>query len=174
VIGLVLLLVSAGHNTTTSGIGNLILRLARDPDLQAYLRQHPERIPDAVEETLRIDAPQQAMRRVAKRDTELGGRAIRAGEYVWMSFGSANVDARHWDEPGEFQIDRADKRHVGFGRGIHQCIGAPLARLEMRVVAEELLARTESFSIAGEVVRRPWPRMGVKSMPLHMVPAADR
>jgi cytochrome P450 len=173
IIGLVLLLVSAGHNTTTSGIGNLVLRLARDQGLQTFLREHPDRIPDAVEETLRIDSPQQAMRRRARKDTELAGRAIQAGEYVWMGFGSANVDARHWEEPGRFDIDRADKRHVGFGRGIHQCIGAPLARMEMRVVAEELLARTESFSVTGEVTRRAWPRMGVASMPSTFVPNAS-
>jgi cytochrome P450 len=171
IISLVLLLVSAGHNTTTSGIGNLVLRLARDHELQQYLREHPDRIPDAVEENIRIDAPQQAMRRRARQDTVLAGRSIKAGEYVWMGFGAANVDERHWEDPGKFDIDRADKRHVGFGRGIHQCIGAPLARLEMRVVVEELFARTRSFEVAGEVTRRAWPRMGVASMPVRLSPA---
>jgi cytochrome P450 len=168
IVALVLLLVSAGHNTTTSGIGNLVLRLARDQQLQTYLREHTDRIPDAVEETIRIDAPQQAMRRRAVRDTVVAGQSIKSGEYVWMGFGAANVDARNWSDPGKFDIDRENKRrHVGFGRGIHQCIGAPLARLEMRVVVEELFARTESFEVVGEVTRRPWPRMGVTSMPLH-------
>jgi cytochrome P450 len=171
IIALVLLLVSAGHNTTTSGIGNLVLRLARDQQLQTYLREHTDRIADAVEETIRIDAPQQAMRRRAVKDTVLAGQPIKAGEYVWMGFGAANVDERTWTDPGKFDIDRANKRrHVGFGRGIHQCIGAPLARLEMRIVTEELFARTGSFEVSGEVTRRAWPRMGVASMPLHFAP----
>lgn len=166
IASLVLLLVSAGHNTTTSGIGNLVLRLARDAELQDTLRADPARIPDAVEESLRIDSPQQAMKRVARVDTELAGRHIAAGEFVWLAFGAANLDPTHWDRPAAFDLDRTDRRHVAFGRGVHQCVGAPLARLEMRVVIEELLARTESFRVNGAVRRPEWPRMGVVALPL--------
>ena len=76
------------------------------------------------------------------------------------------MDPAHWDAPEVFDIDRRNRRHVAFGRGIHQCIGAPLARLQMRVVAEELLSRTGSFRVAGDVRRPEWPRMGVTALPL--------
>jgi cytochrome P450 len=168
---MVITLMMAGHITTTSGVGNLVLRLARDEALQSFLRAHPERIPDAVEESLRIDTPQQAMPRRCTADTQLGGRDIAAGDYLLANFGSANVDPNHWDSAATFDIDRKDKRHVAFGRGIHACLGQALARMEMRVTVAELLARTASFSVAGEVKRLAWPRLSVESLPLTLVPA---
>lgn len=165
-LGIVMMLLSAGHNTTSSAIGNLVLRLARDGTLQARLRDDPSLIPAAVEESVRLDAPQQAMRRVATRDAELRGCSVSKGEWVWLVFGSANIDPDSFDRPTAFDIDRSPNRHVGFGRGIHLCIGAPLARLQVRVVAEELLARTSSFSIDGPIRRSEWPRFGLTSLPL--------
>lgn len=170
VVYMVITLMMAGHITTTSGVGNLVLRLARDAGLQSFLRANPDRIADAVEESIRIDTPQQAMPRKCMKDTELGGQEIKAGEYLLLNFGSANVDPEYWSAPEVFDIDGSDKRHVGFGRGVHKCIGAPLARMEMRVAVEELLARTGSFELSGEVRRRAWPRMSVENMPLSMVP----
>ena len=99
-------------------------------------------------------------------DTEVSGEQIRAGEYVLLNFGSANVDPRHWNDPDRFDLDREDKRHVTFGRGLHQCIGQHLARMEMRLVAEELLARTQSFTLNGQVHRVTWPLTTVVHMPL--------
>ena len=161
----------AGHITTSSATGNLVLRLARDQELQAYLRANPGRIREAVEESLRIDAPQQAMQRRCAKDTVIGGQPIKAGEPVLLNFGSANVDPARFPDPDRFDIDRADKRHMAFGRGIHQCVGAPLARLELQIVAEELLARTRSFALAGEVKRLAWPRLSVEHLPLRIEPA---
>ncbi len=106
------------------------------------------------------------MRRVARRDTELGGRHIAAGDCVWLVFGSANLDPKTFERPTEVDIDRSPNRHVEFGRGIHLCVGAPLARLEVRVALEELLARTVSFELAGPVTGPAWPRLGVTSLPL--------
>jgi cytochrome P450 len=165
-LSLLLLMVSAGHNTTTSALGNLVLRLARDRDLQQRLREEPNRVPDAIEECLRIDAPQQAMRRRVTASTTVAEQVIGEGELVWLCFGAANVDPSHWDAPGTFDLDRADRRHLAFGRGIHRCVGAPLARLELRIVIEELLAATTGFSLAGPVRRPDWPRMGVSSLPV--------
>jgi cytochrome P450 len=162
-VGIVMMFISAGHNTTTSAIGNSVLRLARDPALQARVRSQPELIPALVEEVVRLDTPQQAMRRVATADAELGGRRIAAGDYVWLVFGSANLELGT-----ELDLDRKPNRHVGFGRGIHMCIGAPLARLEVRIAIEELLARTSSFELAGDVVRPAWPRLGVDRLPLRL------
>jgi cytochrome P450 len=156
----------AGHITTSSGISNLVLRLAADRALQDRLRAEPDRIPDAIEESLRLDTPQQAMPRRCLRDVEIGGQTIRAGERVLFNYGSANVDPEHWENPRDFDLDREDKRHVAFGRGIHMCIGAPLARMEMRLTAELLLAETESFEVAGPVKRCAWPRLAVERLPL--------
>ncbi len=169
VVFMVMTLMMAGHITTTSATGNFVLRLARDPVLQRYLRANPARIPDAMEECLRIDTPQQAMPRRCQVDTELGGQSMKAGDYVLMNFGSANVDPKHWPEPGVFDIDRKDKRHVAFGRGIHSCLGSALARMELRILTEELLNMTDSFALDGEVRRFAWPRLSVESMPLSFV-----
>jgi cytochrome P450 len=169
VIGIVMMLISAGHNTTASAIGNLVLRLARDTELQRRLRDEPALIPSAVEETVRLDAPQQAMRRIATRDTELGGRRIALGDWVWLVFGAANLDAQAIERPTEFDVERLPNRHVGFGRGIHLCVGAPLARLQVRIAVEELLERTSLFEVSGPVKRPEWPRLGVSTLPLRCV-----
>ena len=163
-------LLMAGHVTTTSATGNIVLRLAQDQKLQATLREDPSRIRDAIEEGLRIDSPQQAMPRRCRRETEVHGETIMPGDNILLNFASANLDPAHWDKPGSFDIDRADRRHVAFGRGVHQCPGAPLARLELRVLLEELLARTNSFEVVGEIERLTWPRLSVERMPLKFVP----
>jgi cytochrome P450 len=168
VVGIVMMFISAGHNTTTSAIGNAVLRLARDQQLQSTLRADPGSVPAFAEEVVRIDAPQQAMRRIATTETELAGRTVAAGDFVWLVFGSANLDPDSFERALELDPDRTPNRHVGFGRGIHQCIGAPLARLELRVALEELLASTSSFTLDGEVVRPAWPRMGVERLPLRL------
>ncbi|HZO37040.1 MAG TPA: cytochrome P450 [Solirubrobacteraceae bacterium] len=171
VLMMIMTLIMAGRSTSASGIGNLVLRLARDPELQQFLRENPDRIPDAVEESLRIDTPQQQMPRLCVQDIEIDGQTIKAGDTVFVNYGSANVDPAHWERPGEFDIDRPVKRHMAFGRGVHLCFGAPLGRMQMRVSVEELLARTSSFELAGEIERRTWPRLSVEKMPLRMVAA---
>jgi cytochrome P450 len=130
------------------------------------LRDDISLIPNAVEETVRLDAPQQAMRRVATRDVDLAGNQVKEGDWVWPVFGAANIDPAAFDRPTEFDVDRTPNRHVGFGRGIHLCVGAPLARVEVRVVVEELFARTTSFEPGGPVRRAEWPRFGITSLPL--------
>ncbi len=141
ILGIVMMLITAGHNTTTSAIGNAVVRLARDANLQERVRREPALIPALVEESIRIDAPQQAMRRIARGDTELGGRRISAGEFVWLVFGSANLDPSAVERPTELDLERSPNRHVGFGRGIHLCVGAPLARLEVRASPSKSCSR---------------------------------
>lgn len=172
VVQLSVALLMAGHITTTSATGNIMLRLARDPALQSRLRAEPARIRDAIEEGLRIDAPQQAMQRRCQRETVVGGETVRPGDNVLLNFGSANLDARHWEAPETFDLDRKDKRHLAFGKGIHQCLGAPLARLELRIAFEELLLQTEHFELVGEVERLAWPRLAVEHMPIRFTPRA--
>jgi cytochrome P450 len=162
-----------GHITTSSAIGSLALRLATEPGLQDLLRAEPERIPDAVEESLRIDTPQQAMPRRCTHRTEVAGHQIDAGELVLLNYGSANVDPGHWETPQVFELGREDKRHLAFGRGPHRCIAAAMARMELRIAIETLLAMTGSFEVAGEVMRFAWPRMAVDELPLAFAASPD-
>jgi cytochrome P450 len=159
-----------GYITTESAIGNLILRVAADRPLQELLRERPDRIGDAIEESLRLDTPQQAMPRRCVQDTEVGGQTIRAGERVLLNYGSANVDPARWERPDAFDLDREDRRHLAFGLGIHMCLAASMARMEMRVALEELLARTEEIAVAGDVRRRFWPRLALEALPLRLRP----
>jgi cytochrome P450 len=168
--GMLRLLISAGHNSTTSGLGNAILHLAREPRDQHRLRSNPIEIRKAIEELLRYDTPVQSMPRYASRALTLHGRTIEAGEKVDMFWASANRDESVFSEPDQCQLDRHPNKHVTFGYGIHLCLGAPMARLELRVALEELLEHTQSFSIEGEVQRTPFRRVGVTALPVRLVP----
>lgn len=172
VVQVVRLLIVAGHNSTTGALGNAILRLAEDHGAQQRLRAEPELLPSAVEELLRLDASVQAMPRWANEDTELHGRRIAKGEMVMLHWASANRDPSHFPEPDACVLDRSPNDHLTFGRGIHKCIGMDLARLELRVTLEELLARTSSFALAGQPVRTTFIRRGVSHLPLRLVARA--
>ena len=135
------LLLTAGNETTTNLIGNGVRALLRHPDQLALLRERPELIPSAVEELLRYDAPVQLDMRVALRDMELGGLAVSEGTMITLLIGSANHDPKRFPEPEQLDITRSDHPNISFGRGIHHCLGAPLARLEGRIALEVLLER---------------------------------
>lgn len=135
------LLLSAGNETTTNLIGNGVRALLRHPDQLALLRGRPELIPSAVEELLRYDTPVQLDMRVALRDIELGGLAVKEGTLVTLLIGSANHDPERFPEPERLDITRSGQANISFGRGIHHCLGAPLARLEGRIALEVLLER---------------------------------
>lgn len=147
------LLLVAGNETTTNLIGNGLLALLRDPDQLAWLRVHPARIDDAIEELLRFDSPVQADQRTAVADMELHGRHIVAGEQIILLLGAANRDPRHFVDPDRLDLARADRSHISFGRGIHHCVGAPLARLEGRVAFSRLLDRFPSLRLADPAPR---------------------
>jgi cytochrome P450 len=163
------LLISAGHNSTTSGIGNSLLHLAGNPEDQGRLRSEPGLIPTAIEEFLRLDTPVQEMPRFAKTATAVRGQDIAAGDRLGMFWASGNRDENAFPEPDRCILDRRPNRHLAFGNGIHTCLGAPLARLEMRVVLEEVLARTSSFELAGPPTRAEFHRMGVTALPVRLV-----
>lgn len=163
------LLISAGHNSTTSALGNSILRLAEDLHLQAILRNDPGKIPSAVEEFLRLDTPVEEMPRWTRDEAQIGGRTVPAGARLGMFFGSANRDEDVFADADSCIIDRRPNRHVAFGHGIHTCVGAPLARMEIKVALEELLASTSQFAVDDEVIRPPFHRIGVTNLPLRLV-----
>ena len=139
------LLLVAGNETTTNLIGNGLRALLMHPGQLALLRERPELIPSAVEELLRYDSPVQLDMRIARRDLEIGGRQVRAGTMIAPVIGSANRDPARFPHPGRLDITRSDGTNIAFGRGIHHCLGAPLARLEGRIALEVLLERFDGI-----------------------------
>ena len=135
-------LIIAGHVTVTRAIANSIMLLIDRPQIYRELRSHPDRLPNAVEELLRLESPAQGLFRTTNRTTEIGGVKLLAGSRVMVHYGSANRDPEVFSDPAEMDLDRSGLRaHLAFGRGIHHCIGAPLARLELRVGLAHLLER---------------------------------
>lgn len=145
---LLFILVAAGGESTTSLVGTGARILAVRPDLQARLRSDPELIPTFVEEACRFDPPFRGHYRHVLADTELGGVAIPAGSTLVLCWPAANRDDEVFPGADQIDLDRPNpRRHVGFGWGIHLCLGAPLARIEARVAFERLLGRTSAFAI---------------------------
>ena len=143
-----MVLVGAGGETTTALIGNAIRELAARPALQDELRHDVGRVPVFVEEVLRLESPFRFHPRTTVRDTQLGGVAIPQGALVLLCWASANRDETVFERPDELVLDRENAHmHLAFGRGIHHCVGAPLARLEARVVLTQLLSRTTAFAL---------------------------
>jgi cytochrome P450 family 144 len=142
------LLITAGGESTTSLTGTGARILAERPDLQDRLRREPHLVPAFVEEACRVDPPFRGHYRHVVSDTELGGTHIPGGSTLVLAWPAANRDRDAFDKPDEIDLDRPNPRqHVGFGWGIHLCVGAPLARVEAKVAFEQLLTRTKSFSI---------------------------
>ncbi len=136
----------AGIDTTWSAIGAGLWHLATHPEDQARLRAEPELLPTAVEEMLRFYSPVTMAREVVA-DVEFAGCPMHAGDKVLLTFPAGNRDPAIFDDPDEFQIDRAQNRHFAFGAGIHRCLGSNLARMELRVAMEAFLARIPTFTI---------------------------
>ncbi|GAA0609013.1 cytochrome P450 [Sporichthya brevicatena] len=147
-----------GNETTNSLIASCIWMLCRRPELQDELRADPELIPPFVEETLRVEPPVQGLFRQAMRDTTVGGVPIRAGDFLWLVYGSANRDEAQFPTPDEIRLDRGaeGRRHLSFAQGPHFCLGAPLARAEARIALETLLARTRNLALAPDEDAGQW------------------
>ena len=164
----VTILLSAGHETTSNLIGNGLLALLRNPDQMQKLRDHPKLIASAVEEMMRYDNPVQIAYRSAAADVEIGGKYIRNGQLVNSVLAAGNRDPERFSEPDRFDISRAEGRHLGFGLGIHFCIGAPLVRLEAQIAFNTILHRFPELHLATENLE--WQEhpifRGVKSLPL--------
>jgi cytochrome P450 len=139
----------AGNETTQRLITNTMLLLLQNPAAMERVRADRSLVPQALEETLRMESPTQWISRLCLEDTEVGGVTIPAGSFVLMLFGSANRD-ESWDEPDMFDLDRPNvqKYHLAFGGGVHRCIGAPIARLEARVSLSTVLDRMTNLRLA--------------------------
>ncbi|MCY4354660.1 MAG: cytochrome P450 [Truepera sp.] len=167
------LLLVAGNETTTNLIGNGMLALLQHPDQFAKLRDDPSAIPTAVEELLRFDSPVQTDFRYALADCEVNGFPVRRGQNIVLLLGAANRDPGMFGNPDRLDVGRREGNHLSFGRGIHHCLGAPLARLEGRIVLETLLERFSSLRLLTD---RPQFRdsivlRGLRSLPVCCVRA---
>ncbi|MBV8986423.1 MAG: cytochrome P450, partial [Acidimicrobiia bacterium] len=142
-------LFAAGQETTVRLLGAALQLIGERPDLQQLLRDEPDRIPNFVEEALRIESPVKGDFRLSRVPVTVGGVDLPAGTTVMVVNGAANRDPRRFDQPDEFRVDRPNAReHVAFGHGIHTCPGAPLARAEGRVSIERLLDRMADIRIS--------------------------
>jgi cytochrome P450 len=174
VLAFTILLLIAGNETTTNLIGNAMLALFAHPDQLTAVRADAALIPNMIEEALRFDSPVQFLFRSATQDVQLGGATIPAGATVVPMYASANRDHRKFPEADRFDVSRNTQGHLAFGLGVHFCLGAPLARLEAKVVFEELFARCGVISRVGdgppERVNSPFLR-GLRSLPVEFEPA---
>ena len=152
-LGLCFLLLVAGTETTTSGLGNALLLLDRYRDARERIIDDPSLLKTAVDEVLRFDAPVQGLSRVATRDVELYGRAIPKGARVHLLFAAANRDPGVFADPDRFDIERTPNPHLSFGFGVHFCLGASLARMELRLGLEEFLRHAPAYVVADGVER---------------------
>jgi cytochrome P450 family 142 subfamily A polypeptide 1 len=174
------LLLVAGNETTRNALSGAMELLIENPDQRQRLIDDPALIPIAVEEMLRLISPVHSFARTATRDSELRGRAIRQGQQVLMLYPSANRDARVFDQPDRFRVDR-DPQHLAFGIGNHFCLGANLARMEMRVALGELLRRLPDMEYADagpelvpSALVRTCARLRVRFTPEGRAPAERR
>ena len=150
------LLLNAGHEASVNAFGNGMVEVLRRPDQSTLLRDDPRGLTEtALEEFMRFDAPLQLFERTATKETEIGGVAIEAGQKIAALIGSANRDSTVFENAEELDVTRDPNPHIGFGAGIHFCLGAPLARLEMEVSLPELWEKYPDMSLASEPVRRP-------------------
>ena len=165
-------LLSAGLDTTVYGIGAAVYCLARFPDRWARLRADPALARNAFEEAVRFESPVQTFFRTTTRDVELGGVVIPEGEKVLMFLGAANRDPRRWERPDSYDITRKVSGHVGFGSGIHMCVGQLVARLEGEAVLTALTRKVGAITMSDEPKRRYNNTLrGLESLPVTFTPA---
>jgi len=167
-------LLSAGGESTSSLLGNAVRMLAEDQTLQAHLRENTELVPAFIEEALRLESPFRFLLRSVPRTTSLGGVKVPEGSTVLLFWGAANRDSEVFERPDQIDLGRpVPRRHVAFGRGIHHCVGAPLARIEARIVLTSLLRLTSEFSL-DEACAPEWVLSLMvrrhQSLPISMVP----
>jgi len=169
-VAFAMLILVAGHETTTNLLSSMVWLLATHPDQWDALRADRSLVPNAVEEIVRYESPIQGFFRHTLSEVERGGVSIPEGKKVLVLYGSANRDPRHFGEPDRFDVTRSVTNHVAFGAGIHLCLGAPVARLESRLLLERLLDRVERLELAGEPVRRQNPLLrGFEHLPVRVV-----
>jgi len=163
---------SAGVDTTVNGIGHMVLALAGHPEEYQKLRSNPSLVRRAFEESLRWDSTVQTFFRTTTKRVEVGGAEIPEGQKVLLFLAAANRDPLHWDEPDAFRVERNTSGHVGFGFGIHQCLGQMVARLEGELIGTAIAERVASIRLTGAPVRRLNNTLhAIDSVPVEVEPA---
>lgn len=151
IVRLATFLFGAGQDTSAKLLGNSMRYIVDVPGLQDKLRADPLLIPQLIEEVLRLEGSTKMTARLARKNTRIGGVEIPAGTKIFLALAAANRDPRRWPEPKEFQLNRDKaKEHIAFGRGAHVCAGAPLARVEVRILLERFLEQTSAIELAAE------------------------
>ena len=149
-MGYYIIVATAGHDTTSSSTAGALWGLAQNPDQLAKVKADPSLIPGLVDESIRWITPVKTFMRTAMEDTEIAGRKMSKGDWLMLCYASGNRDEAVFDAPNEFRVDRSPNKHLAFGYGAHLCLGQHLAKMEMRILWEELLPRLKSVELAGE------------------------
>ena len=172
IVGFCMLLLIAGNETTTNLLSNLLNHLADHPDTWSELRDNPDKIDAAIEETLRYDGPVHWVNRKATRDVEFHGQTVKAGEAVYAFMGSANRDPRHYEDADQFSLNRGRGDYHTFGHGIHYCLGAPLARMEAVIALNKLVQKAPNLRFAVQPDTIKWRSgmilRGLESLPVKL------
>jgi hypothetical protein len=168
--GLVMLLMAAGHETTTSLLSNSIIALQRHPEQRERLRTDPGIVDNAVEELLRYDSPVQSTDRLVVADMNIADRRIEAGDLILVLLGAANRDPRRFERPHELDLGRRDVRPLSFGHGVHHCLGAALARMEAAVALPAFLEAFPDHRVTtdGLSYKTSWTLRGPESVPVRL------
>lgn len=167
-----ILLLFAGHETTTNLLTTGVYHLVRNPDQLQRLRDDPSLAPVAVEELLRYDNPAHGLTRIAADDLDIGGVHVSTGDRVFAFVTAANRDPAAFDDPERLDVGRRPNRHLSFGAGIHYCLGAPLARLEAAIVLPMLLERFADIRLAGEPAWKPLLVLrSIEALPVELQPS---
>jgi cytochrome P450 len=168
--GYYIIVAAAGHDTTSASTAGAMWALADDPEQFARIKADRSLLPGLIEEAIRWTTPVQHFMRTAAEDCEIGGQAIAKDDWLMLCYVSGNYDERVFDNPDRFDASRGPNRHVAFGAGVHQCLGLHLARMEMRILFEELLDRVESVELAGTPQRASSTFVGgPKTLPIRFV-----
>jgi cytochrome P450/ferredoxin-NADP reductase len=173
IAGTIRLFLQAGHGNNTNILGSMMRHLAQSPSDQKRLRDEPKIIPQAIEEMLRMWTPARIVGRKTTRDIEIEGRTIPKGSRVGLMLAAANRDSAKFENADSVDFDRRPNPHIAFGHGVHRCVGASLAREQLRIGLEELLSATDAFEMAGEPTLSTWTHQGVSSLPLRFTPRAE-
>ncbi len=165
--GYYIIVASAGHDTTSASTAGAMMALAQDPEQFARLKADRDLLPGIVEEAIRWTSPVQHFMRTAAEDVEVGGVPVEKGDWLMINYVAANHDDRIFDNPRKFDAARSPNRHLAFGAGAHQCLGLHMARMEMKILFNELLDRIETVELAGEPKRAKSSFVGgLKTLPL--------
>ncbi|MCU1592101.1 MAG: cytochrome, partial [Frankiales bacterium] len=167
----VVLLLNAGHEASVNVFGNGFHALLEHPDQLQRLRDDPGLLPTAIEELMRFDSPLQLFERTATENVEIGGVTVAAGQKIAALLGSANRDPAVFPDPDTLDVGRTDNPHISFGAGVHFCIGAPLARVELQASFGALLDRTSRLELGAPPTRRPeFVLRGLRELPVVLTP----